>query len=129
MARQAATVRPPSREIVGGNLTFERARAGLSQSGLSDASGVSRQTISEIERGTINTNLDVLDRLAGALGISISRLFIEQDSGHFDDDELARRRSAGATEFVDAFESLDATEELAGRPRKYSNAGRKRLER
>jgi transcriptional regulator with XRE-family HTH domain len=129
MTQIAPNARPTSRDILSGNLVFERARAGLSQTGLADVAGVSRQTISEIERGTTNPSLDVLDRIVGALGITIDRLFVPHLSGLADDDELARRRSSGRDDSVDAFEALDAIEEAAGRPRRFSNAGRPRMGR
>ncbi len=73
--------RTSSRELLGGNLIFERLRAGISKAGLADATGLSRQTISEIERGTTNPNLDVIDRIVDALGITIDRLFISPPLG------------------------------------------------
>ena len=127
MTPVAPNARPPSRELLSGNLTFERARAGLSQTGLADAAGLSRQTISDIERGATNPSLDVIDRIVDALGITIDRLFVPHPSGLVDDDELVRRRASGREETVDAFEALDAIEEVAGRPRRFSNAGRPRM--
>ena len=127
MAPVAPSARPPSRELLSGNLMFERARAGLSQTGLADAAGLSRQTISDIERGATNPSLDVIDRIVDALGITIDRLFVPHRSGLVDDDELVRRRASGREETVDAFEALDAIEEVAGRPRRFSNAGRPRM--
>ncbi len=129
MIHRAPAARPPSRQILSGNLIFERARAGLSQAGLAEASGVSRQNISDIERGVVNPSLDILDRLAGALGIFIDQLFIYREPGTVDDDELQRRRAAGRDDSVDALEFLDAVEESAGRPRRFSNAGRPRMGR
>src|SRR5580658_9518878 len=129
MTQIAPTARPTSRELLSGNLIFERARAGLSQAGLADAAGLSRQTISEIERGTTNPSLDVVDRIVNALGITIDRLFVLHRSGLVDDDELARRRASGREDTVDAFEALDAIQEAAGRPRRFSNAGRPRMGR
>jgi len=125
----AANARPPARELLSENLIFERARAGLSQTGLADAAGLSRQTISEIERAATNPSLDVIDRIVAALNISIDRLFVLHRSGLVDDDELARRRASGREDTVDALEALDAIEEAAGRPRRFSNAGRPRLGR
>ena len=129
MIHRAPAARPPSRQILSGNLIFERARAGLSQAGLAEASGVSRQNISDIERGVVNPSLDILDRLAGALGIFIDQLFIYREPGTVDDDELQRRRAAGRDDSVDALEFLDAVEESAGRPRRFSNAGCPRMGR
>jgi len=129
MTPVAPNARPPSRELLSGNLMFERARAGLSQTGLADAAGLSRQTISDIERGATNPSLDVIDRIVDALGITIDRLFVPHPSGLVDDDELVRRRASGREDTVDAFEALDAIEEAAGRPRRFSNAGRPRMGR
>ena len=125
----ATTAPPASRELLSGNLIFERARAGLSQTGLADAAGLSRQTISEIERAATNPSLDVIDRIVRALGITIDRLFVIHRSGLVEDEELARRRSTGREDTVDAFELLDAVEEAAGRSRRFSNAGRPRMGR
>jgi transcriptional regulator with XRE-family HTH domain len=129
MAKTAENARQPARELLSGNLIFQRARAGLSQTGLADASGLSRQTISEIERGATNPSIDVIDRIVDALGITIDKLFVVHQSGLVDDDELERRRASGREDTVNAFELLDAIEEVAGRPRRFSNAGRPRLRR
>ena len=124
------TTRSPSIELLGGNLVFERARAGLSQTALAKAAGVTRQTISEIERAGTNPTIDVLDKIVSALGISMERLFVQHVSGLVDDEELARRRASGRDDTVDARALLDAVDESAGRaPRRYSPAGRPRLGR
>ena len=125
-----ATTPSASAELLGGNLIFERARAGLSQTALANAAGVTRQTISEIERAATNPTIDVLDKIVSALGISIARLFVQHVSGLVDDDELIRRRASGRDDTVDARTLLDAVDEAAGRsPRRYSPAGRPRLGR
>lgn len=122
--------RPTSRELLSGNLIFERARAELSQAALAEAAGVTRQTISEIERASANATIDVLDKIVGALGIPLERLFVEHISGLVDDAELARRRATGREDTVDARVLLDAIDEAAGRPtRRYSAAGRPRVGR
>ena len=90
------------------NLIFERARAGLSQTALAKAAGVTRQTISEIERAGTNPTIDILDRIISALGISMERLFVQHVSGLVDDEELARRRASGRDDTVDARALLDA---------------------
>ena len=124
------TARSPSVELLGGNLVFERARAGLSQTALAKAAGVTRQTISEIERAATNPTIDVLDKIISALGISMERLFVQHVSGLVDDKELARRRASGRDDTVDARALLDAVDEAAGRaPRRYSPSGRPRLGR
>lgn len=108
--------RRASREILNGNLIFERARARLSQAAPAQASGVTRQTISEIERGVANPTLDVIDRIASALGLGIGadRLFVYRRPGLVHDDELERRRAEGPEESVDAWDALAAIEEAAG---------------
>jgi transcriptional regulator with XRE-family HTH domain len=122
--------RSPSTELLGVNLVFERARAGLSQTALAKAAGVTRQTISEIERAATNPTIDVLDKIVSALGISMDRLFVQHVSGLVDDEELARRRASGRDDTVDARTLLDGVNETAGRsPRRYSPAGRPRLAR
>lgn len=47
---------------------------GMTQKALSDASGVNRVQIANIEAGTRQGSVDTLKRLAGALGVSISDL-------------------------------------------------------
>ncbi len=130
MSPNAPTSRPPSREILSGNLIIARARARLSQAALAEAVGVTRQTISDIERGATNATLDVLDKIVEALGISIDRLFVPPFEGVVDDDELLRRRASRRDENVDARDLLIAIDEAAGRPTTgYSAAGRPRVRR
>jgi transcriptional regulator with XRE-family HTH domain len=52
---------------VGENLRRLRQAAGLSQTALAEASGISRRTIINLEAGEANVSLAGLDRLAGAL--------------------------------------------------------------
>jgi len=118
----------PPHELLAANLIFERARARFSQAALAEASGLTRQTISEIERGVANPTLDVMWRITTALGIPIARLFIEVNYGPVDDDELERRRATAREDSVNARDYLAALEEVDGRaaPR-YSGAGRPRM--
>jgi transcriptional regulator with XRE-family HTH domain len=52
-----------------------RERAGLTQSQLADKADVRQATISELETGkTRRVDLDVLDRLCGALGVEPGQL-------------------------------------------------------
>ncbi|TFW29074.1 helix-turn-helix domain-containing protein [Duganella callida] len=53
---------------------------GLSLAALAERSGVSRSNISLIERGESSATATVLDKLAGALGVTLASLF-EADSG------------------------------------------------
>lgn len=52
-----------------------REAAGLSLAALAELSGVSRSTISLIERGESSPTATVLDRLSAALGITLASLF------------------------------------------------------
>lgn len=118
-------VRPPSREILSGNLIVARARARISQSALAEVAGITRQTISDIERGAANVTLDILDKIVAALGISIDRLFEPPFRGVVDDDELIRRRNAPRQDFVDARDLHVAIDEAAGRPTSGYRASRR----
>ncbi|WP_235844917.1 helix-turn-helix domain-containing protein [Cupriavidus agavae] len=50
----------------------KRQALGISQQRLADMAGLSRQSLSGIERGTVNVTLDNLVRLLDVLGLSIS---------------------------------------------------------
>lgn len=117
--------RPPSREILSGNLIVARARARLSQAALAEAAGVTRQTISDIERGAANVTLDVLDKIVGALGIAIDRLFEPPFTGVVDEAELLRRRNTARDQFVDARDLHAAIDEAAGRRKSGYRASRR----
>lgn len=122
----AEHTRAPALEDLRVNLIVQRARAGLSQQELAERSGVGRNTISRIERGTDDVGVDVVSKLALALGTSVAGLFAQRagfDSP--DDDEISRRAEASDDEFIDAETLLDAVDEAAGAeiPR-YSRAGR-----
>jgi transcriptional regulator with XRE-family HTH domain len=117
----------PAREALRVNLIVGRARARLSQQAFAERAGISRPTVSRIERGIADdVGLDVLERIAGALGVSVADLFVLASSDRVDDAELARRATA-TDEFVDADDLFAAIDEAAGRksseiPR-YSRAG------
>ncbi|MBN9046346.1 MAG: helix-turn-helix domain-containing protein [Rhizobiales bacterium] len=59
---------------VSGNLKHLRTRAGLSQTALAEASGISRRMIVAVESGDANVSLSSLDRLAMALGVDFVEL-------------------------------------------------------
>ncbi|MBF8190817.1 helix-turn-helix transcriptional regulator [Nonomuraea sp. K274] len=62
---------------LGQRIRTERRARGLSIERLADLSGISRSMVSEVERGAKTPTVLVLDRLATALGTSISRLLDE----------------------------------------------------
>lgn len=59
---------------VSGNLKRLRNDAGLSQTALAEASGISRRMIVAVEKGDANISLSSLDRLAAALGVDFVEL-------------------------------------------------------
>lgn len=117
--------RTPALEALRANIIFGRARTQLSQEALAERAGISRPTISRIERGVGDVGIDVVQRIADALGVPIGELFIPPSAGPVDDDELARRAADPASEFVDARAVLAAIDEAASQPiERYSRAGR-----
>lgn len=62
------------REVLGKNLRLERQRQSLSQEELASRAKVDRTYISAIERGVYGVTIDVLDRIATALGVESSDL-------------------------------------------------------
>lgn len=63
------------------NLRSLRTDRGLSQERLAADAGVDRAWVSELERGQGNTSIDLLDRIAAALGVPIADLFREPEPG------------------------------------------------
>nr|HID14285.1 XRE family transcriptional regulator [Anaerolineae bacterium] len=59
----------------GHRLTRLRKQRGLTQEGLAEAANVSIDFISLMERGQRAPSFDTLDRLAGALGVTVADLF------------------------------------------------------
>lgn len=57
-----------------------RSRLELPQDELARRSGFNRSYISDVERGSRNVSLKGIEKLAGALGISVATLFAEMDS-------------------------------------------------
>jgi transcriptional regulator with XRE-family HTH domain len=61
--------------LVGRNVRRFRLAKGLTQEDLTEASGVSQQYISELERGARNPTIDTLAKIALALGVTTTDLF------------------------------------------------------
>ena len=62
------------RDVLARNLRQARAAAGLSQEELADRAGVDRTYISSLERSVYAAGIDVVDRLARALGVDAADL-------------------------------------------------------
>ena len=63
------------------NLKLKAARAamGLSQQGLADRCGVSRQTIVAIEKGDYNPTIKLCRQICRVLGTTLDELFWEEE--------------------------------------------------
>lgn len=57
------------------NLKVQRAKLGINQGELGKLAGVSRQTISSIERGEYNPSITLVLKLAEIFGVSVEELF------------------------------------------------------
>jgi putative transcriptional regulator len=66
---------------MGKNLAMKQARTekGLSQQGLADALGVSRQTINAIEKGDYNPTIKLCIGICRVLGLTLNDLFWEEE--------------------------------------------------
>jgi transcriptional regulator with XRE-family HTH domain len=62
------------RDVLAKNLRALRKARHMSQEALADEADIDRTYISSIERGVYATSVDVLDRLAKALGVEASEL-------------------------------------------------------
>lgn len=115
----------PLQEYLRAHLVVERARKSLSQAELAKRAGVSRYTIVKLESGEdANPRLDVLGRIAFALGVAVHELLAPIADPHdASDGELERRAETPASDYVDAEQLLSAVEEAAVR---QSAAGRRR---
>jgi len=64
-----------ARELVAWNVRRIRVLRGISSERLAAESGVDRAYTGRIERGVANSSIDLLERLAGGLGVEIAELF------------------------------------------------------
>lgn len=63
---------------LGRNVRAARARARLTQEALADEAGLERSQVSLIEREAGNPTLSTLCQLAGALGVTVAQLVLEE---------------------------------------------------
>jgi transcriptional regulator with XRE-family HTH domain len=68
-------------KLIASRVLALRDARGLSLTALAERSGVSRSNISLIERGESSATATVLDKLAGALGVTLGSLFEAGDGG------------------------------------------------
>lgn len=94
------TARAPALEALRVNLIVGRARTQLSQEQLAEKAQVSRPTISRIERGTGDVKIDVVQRLADALGVAVADLFVPASTEDVDDAEITRRAADAREDFI-----------------------------
>ncbi|MBI5762780.1 MAG: helix-turn-helix transcriptional regulator [Planctomycetes bacterium] len=66
-----------ARQIFAGNVRRHRVARGMSQEGLAAAAKLHRTYVGSIERGERNVSIDNMDKLATALGVSLSELLRE----------------------------------------------------
>jgi transcriptional regulator with XRE-family HTH domain len=67
---------------LGARIRIERENRGWSLTDLAQRSGVSRAMINKVERGEASPTASLLDRLAGAFGLTLSMLLARTETGH-----------------------------------------------
>ena len=115
------------RERLARNVIVQRARAALSQKALAERAGLTRVTVSNVERG-LGASIQTVSRIAHALGTTYSDLFTDHARARARarrNDPLARAEQA-REDSVDAYQLIDAIEEAGAELPRYSNAGRRK---
>lgn len=72
--------KPDVRERFGTAVKFRRDELGLTQEDLAHKAGIHRTYLSDVERGTRNLSLLNIERLAAALAMKMSELFVAVES-------------------------------------------------
>jgi XRE family transcriptional regulator, regulator of sulfur utilization len=72
------TAAEPDIAVLGARIRAERTQRGISLQALAQRAGVSSSMVSEVERGAKVPTILVLQRIANALGVSVSRLLGEE---------------------------------------------------
>lgn len=91
------------REIFAKNLKENRRKCGLSQEKLAEKADVSTHYIAVIELARNFPAADVIERLAGALGIEIYQLFVSPHSPNAELEALRREISGDTERLFDKF--------------------------
>lgn len=69
------------RKTLGESVRHRRNQLGFSQEQLAERADLHRTYVSDVERGARNVSLDIIQRLAGALEVSMCRLFAGEPTG------------------------------------------------
>jgi transcriptional regulator with XRE-family HTH domain len=80
------------RSLVAWNVRRIRVTKGISQERLAFDSGIDRSYLGGIEREAENPTVDLLERLAGTLGVPLAELFVEASRVERKSDGLKRGR-------------------------------------
>lgn len=64
------------REVLAQNLRRLRRDRGISQEALADSADIDRSYVSSLERGVYGATIDMVDKLANALGVEAADLLI-----------------------------------------------------
>ena len=111
------------------NVILLRAHKGVSQAALAESAGLSRTTISNLERGEGSPTYNVMRRIAFALDVKVGALLEErQFPERVSDEEIARlAEGSPSSEGIDPRMLAIAVDEAAGHSlHRYSPAGRPR---
>ena len=82
------------RQLVGENIRLLRKARGWSQEDLGEQADLSYKFVGEIERGAVNPSLDSLTRIANALAVEITELFLSEGLIVLTYDDVARIESS-----------------------------------
>lgn len=69
------------KQLFGSAIKNQRTELGISQEELADRAGLHRTYVSDVERGARNLSLESIEKLAGALELSVSKLFHRANHG------------------------------------------------
>lgn len=67
--------------VIGNKLLAVRKRAGMTQSEVAEAAGLSDRTYADIERGTVNMRIETALRICAALRITPDLILTEENEG------------------------------------------------
>ena len=94
-------------KVIGQRIRNYRTAAGLSQEKLAELSGCHPTYIGQLERGEKNATIESVERIASALGISLSKLFEKLGEQGYDEKSIP----LACYEFLSA-KSKDEQEQL-----------------